>query len=86
LLLTIAVRTGTPAFTGSPSPSATQDGFTVTVEGSTDLTSFPTIVDPVTAVTTGQPAAPAGYEYRSFSLRGSNGLPTRGYLRVKVAP
>jgi hypothetical protein len=56
------------------------------VEGGTDLSSFPTIVDPVTAVTTGQPAAPAGYEYRSFSLRGSNGLPTRGYLRVKVAP
>jgi hypothetical protein len=86
LLMTIAVRTGTPAFVGSPSPRATKDGFTVTVEGSTGLESFPTVVDAVTPVTTDLPAAPAGYEYRSFSLRGSNGLPTRGYLRVRVAP
>jgi len=86
LLMTIAVRSGTPAFVGSPSPSATRDGFTVTVEGSTGLETFPTIVDAVTPVTTDLPAAPAGYEYRSFSLRGSNGLPTRGYLRVRVAP
>ena len=86
LLMTIAVRTGTPAFVGSPSPSAAKDGFTMTVEGSTGLESFPTIVDAVTPVITDLPAAPAGYEYRSFSLRGSNGLPTRGYLRVRVAP
>ncbi len=86
LLMTIAVRSGTPAFTGSPSPSAAKDGFTVTVDGSTGLDTFPTVVTPVGVVATDLPAAPAGYEYRTFSLAGSNGLTTRGFLRVRVAP
>jgi len=86
-ILTIAVRSGTPAFAGNPSPTATQDGYTYTVQGSTNLTSFTTAVLPTTApVTTGLPAAPAGYEYRSFSLSGSNGLAARGFLRVMVTP
>ncbi|MEI7909940.1 MAG: autotransporter-associated beta strand repeat-containing protein [Verrucomicrobiota bacterium] len=84
LLITIAVRSGTPAFTGSPSPSATQDGATYTVEGSTTLGSFSAGVTPVAPVTTGLPAAPAGYEYRTFSLDGSNGTPSNGFLRVQV--
>ena len=85
--MTIAVRSGTPAFTGSPSPSATQDGYTYTVEGSTTLSTFATGASPTTtAVTAGLPAAPAGYEYRSFSLTGSNGLPSKGFLRVVVTP
>ena len=87
LLLTIAVRSGTPAFTGSPSPTATQDGFTYTIEGSTTLSSFTTTVTPVTLVAPPAPNAtpPAGYEYRTFSLSGSNGLPSKGFLRVKVS-
>ena len=86
LLLTIAVRAGTPAFSGTPSPKATQDGITYTIEGSTStLTSFPTQVNVVpTAVTTNLPAPNVGYEYRSFSLSGSNGLLTKGFLRAKV--
>ena len=84
LLMTIAVRTGTPAFAGSPSPTAIQEGFTYTVQGSTTLASFAEGVTPVTPVTAGLPAAPAGYEYRTFSLDGSNGTPTTGFLRVKV--
>jgi autotransporter-associated beta strand protein len=86
LLLTIAVRSGTPAFTGSPSPTANQDGYTYTVQGGTGLNGFTTVVVPVTAVTTGLPAAPAGYEYRTFSLTGSNGVPTKGFMRVGITP
>jgi len=86
LLLTIAVRSGTPAFTGSPSPTATQEGYTYTVQGSTNLTGFTTAAAVVTPVTAGLPAAPAGYEYRTFSLSGSNGTPTKGFLRVSVTP
>ena len=87
LILTVAVRTGTPVFAGSPSPSAIQasDGITYTIEGSLDLASFPTTVNVVSPVITGLPADPgAGYEYRSFSLNGSNGLTGKGFLRAKV--
>lgn len=86
LLLTIAVRSGTPAFAGSPSPTSTHDGATYTVQGSTDLATFATAVSVVAPVTTGLPAAPAGYEYRTFSLTGSDGLPSKGFLRVNVTP
>ena len=85
LLLTIAVRTATPAFSGSPAPGSTLDGFTVRVEGGSLLNTFPTVVNPVGAVTTGLPAVPAGYQYRTFSLAGSNGLPGKGFLRAKVS-
>jgi fibronectin-binding autotransporter adhesin len=87
LILTVAVRTGTPAFTGSPSPASVNptDAITYSIEGSLNLAGFPTTVDVVpTAVTTGLPAAGAGYEYRSFSLNGSNGLSGKGFLRAKV--
>ncbi|MCU0796348.1 MAG: autotransporter-associated beta strand repeat-containing protein [Akkermansiaceae bacterium] len=84
LILTIAVPTGTPAFVGTPAPSATQDGYVIMVEGSTDLSAFTQTVNPVNPVTTDLPAAPAGYEYRSFSLGGSNGFPSRGFMRVDV--
>ncbi|RYD63849.1 MAG: hypothetical protein EOP83_11130, partial [Verrucomicrobiaceae bacterium] len=86
LLLTIAVRSGTPAFTGATSPTATQEGYTYTVQGSTNLTGFTTAASVVTPVATGLPAAPAGYEYRTFSLSGSNGTPSKGFLRVSVTP
>lgn len=87
MLLTIAVRAGTPAFTGSPSPAATHEGYTYTIQGSTTLvgsfTAASTVVNPVTA---GLPAAPSGYEYRTFSLTGSNGTPSKGFLRVNITP
>ena len=86
LLLTIAVRAGTPAFTGSPSPTATRDGVTYTIEGSSTLSTFLTGVTQVGTVAPPAPNAtpPAGYEYRTFSLSGSNGLAGAGFLRVKV--
>ncbi len=84
MLLTIAVRSGTPTFAGSPSPTAAQEGFTSTVQGSLGLTGFSAPVSVVAPVTAGLPTAPAGYEYRTFSLDGSNGLTSRGFLRVQI--
>ena len=86
LLLTITVRAGTPDFTGTPSPAATQDGVIYTVQGGLSLAAFTSPVSAVVpAVTTGLPAAPAGYEYRSFKLDAADGLPGSGFLRVQVA-
>lgn len=85
LLVTIAVRAGTPNFTGTPSPSATQDGVTYTIQGGLDMATFTSPVSAVVpAVTTGLPAAPAGYEYRSFKLDAADGLPGTGFLRVRI--
>ncbi|MCW1921177.1 autotransporter-associated beta strand repeat-containing protein [Luteolibacter arcticus] len=84
LLMTIAVRSGTPAFGPGPSPTAVMDGFTYTIQGSTNLVSFTEAVTPVSPVVTNLPDAPTGYEYRTFSLDGSNGFPTKGFLRVSV--
>ena len=85
LLMTIAVRDGTPAFSAGPAPTATLAGYSYTIQGSTTLISFDSPVTPTTApVTTGLPAAPAGYNYRTFSLNGSNGLAGPGFMRVVV--
>jgi autotransporter-associated beta strand protein len=89
LVLTIAVPQGTHAFpAGSPVSTVTYEGFGITVRGSTDLAGFPVAVTPVDPVTTGLPAAPVQggitYEYRSFSLAGSNGLGGKGFLQVSV--
>ncbi len=91
LLLTIAVRDGSglnPVFAPAAggSPTATQDGVTYTIQGGVDLVSFTGSVSVVNTVATGLPAAPAGYEYRTFSLDGSDGLPARGFMRVSVTP
>ncbi len=89
MLLTIAVRTGTPALEGTPSPTATntEDDITYTVQGSTDLADFTATVTPVNMVPPPvDPGLPDGYEYRTFSLSGSDGLPTKGFLRVQVTP
>ncbi|MCW1883892.1 hypothetical protein OKA04_04080 [Luteolibacter flavescens] len=84
LILTIAVLADTPAFTGTTSVSATIDGTTYTIQGSQDLTGFLTSVHPVTPITGTLPGAGTGYEYRSFSLGGSDGLTGKGFLRVVV--
>jgi autotransporter-associated beta strand protein len=86
LILTVAVRTGTPVFTGSPlSATHPSDGITYRIEGSLDLAGFPTAVNVVpTPLADDLPAAGEGYEYRSFSLDGSNGLTGKGFLRAKV--
>jgi autotransporter-associated beta strand protein len=86
LLLTVAVRSGTPVFAGSPlSATHVSDGITYSIEGSLDLAGFPTAVNVVpTPLAIGLPAAGDSYEYRSFSLGGSNGLTGKGFLRAKV--
>ncbi|WP_052573833.1 GH32 C-terminal domain-containing protein [Haloferula sp. BvORR071] len=81
-VLTIAVRSGTPAFTAGPAPAAMRDGFLYTVRGSRDLDSSGAAVTPVATVTTGLPPAPANYEYRSFAMAGEG---ARGFLRVEVS-
>ena len=85
LVLTIAVRAGTPDFTGAPSPAASHDGITYTIEGASTLSAFGATVNVLaTPVTSGLPPAGTGYEYRSFSLAGSIGLAGSGFLRARV--
>jgi autotransporter-associated beta strand protein len=86
LLLTIAVLDGTLPFSKAAAPTATYDGYTYTIEGSLTLDAFTTAATPTTTpVTTGLPAAPVGYHYRTFSLSGSNGLTGKGFLRAIIA-
>jgi autotransporter-associated beta strand protein len=87
LILTLAVREYTPAFSGEPSPAtAVWDGISYTVEGSNNLSGFPVKVNVLAApvVPATDPDPGSGYEYRSFSLEGSTGLPAKGFLRAKV--
>jgi autotransporter-associated beta strand protein len=84
-ILTIAVRTGTPAFTGSPSPSAAADGITYTIQGASTIGIWDASVTPLaTPAIAGLPAPGSGYEYRSFTLTGSSGQPGSGFLRAIV--
>ncbi len=88
LLLTLAVRSGA-SFSGGPSPSATRDGVVYQIQGSTGLTDFNQAVEgPLAAqvIPSSLPATPpTSYEYKTFRLAGSNGLPSRGFLRVAVS-
>ncbi|MCW1925564.1 autotransporter-associated beta strand repeat-containing protein [Luteolibacter arcticus] len=90
LIMTIAVPQGTPAFpAGSPTSTVTFEGFGITVRGSTDLATYPVTVNPVAAVIPAgatNPLVQGGitYEYRSFSLGGSNGTTGKGFLQVIV--
>lgn len=88
LILTIAVRKTAPAFAGSPSPSSdsTTDGILYAIEGGTALSPFGVASVPVTPITTGLPVYGGAddYEYRSFSLTGSNSLPSRGFFRARA--
>jgi hypothetical protein len=94
LLITVAVRNGGDGIGGAPvfspaaggTPSATVNGITYTIEGSTDLINFQSPVSRVAPVTTGLPAVPSGYEYRTFRLDVSDGLGTRGFPRVRISP
>jgi hypothetical protein len=84
LLITLAVRSGA-SFAGSPSPIATLDGVSYSIQGSVSLTAFDqTVEGPLGTVVLPPslpPTAPTGYEYKTFRLAGSNGLPSRGFLR-----
>ena len=87
LTLTIAVRngTGSPVFSGPPTPTATVDGITYSIEGSSDLL-FPN--SPVSEISppVGLAALPSGWEYRRFRLDDSGVSINKGFFRVKVTP
>ncbi|MEO5714136.1 MAG: autotransporter-associated beta strand repeat-containing protein [Luteolibacter sp.] len=86
LTLTIAVRKagGSPVFAGSPL-SAISDGVKYTIEGSLNLV-FPTSAASEASPATGPGGLPAAYEYRRFRLDASDGLTSKGFLRVKTEP
>jgi len=85
LVLTVAVRSAVGAFTGPTSKSASGDGITYTIQGSTTLGSFTTQVNNVpTAVPPSPATLSSGYVWKSFSLDGSNNLPGKGFLRAQV--
>ncbi len=89
LILTMAVRTGASfGASGSPLTSAAIDGIVYSVEGSLDLATFATPVNLESAAIppAGAPAPSSGWEYRSFNLEGSDGLPDKGFMRAGVAP
>jgi len=88
LALTLAVRAGA-RFSGTPSPSATIDGIRYTIEGSLDLDSFgASVIEAPIALApsvTGLPdLGSSGWEYHTFILENSDGLPGKGFLRAKV--
>ena len=87
LILTLAVRKDTDAFTaGAPATAnCTADGIAYAIEGSLNLAIFDVTVTPVGFVDPGVALTDAThYEFRSFSLNGSNGLPGKGFLRAKI--
>ena len=85
MVITLAVRKGAVFTAGSPATSAPVDGITYAIEGGVDLAGFGTKVWPVTTIDPGVALTDGvNYEYRSFALDGSNGLPGKGFLRAKV--
>ena len=86
LNLALPVRKGT-SFSGSTSLSATQDGVTYEVLGSSDLINWNLPVELVSAGdSTGLPSLsdPTGYEYRKFRIKDASGTLTKGFLKSTV--
>ncbi|MEP4078359.1 sulfatase [Haloferula sp.] len=91
LVLTIAVRngSGSPNFNSGASgeQTATVDGVVYSVEGSLDLVSFTSAVSEATPPVLGPLSPlPTGWEYRTFRLDASQGLPagSLGFMWVGV--
>lgn len=83
LTISLLVPTGT-TFAGSPSPSATVQGVQVTVGGSLDLATFARGVQE-TALDSALPAAPSGYDWRTFHLSDPVSSQSRGFLRASFS-
>jgi hypothetical protein len=81
-ILTILVRNAAAGFVASGNDQvSTADGVTYTVSGDSTLpVAGGSAVTGTAAVTTGLPAAPAGYTYVSFYLSGAE-----GYFQVRVS-
>jgi autotransporter-associated beta strand protein len=94
LTLVAAVRRGAVFTTnGDNAQVATEDGIVYQVEGSLTLDLW---TSPVSAVAAGSDTAPAAsglnedlggtdWQYRTFVLDASEGLPAKGFLRIQVA-
>lgn len=83
-VLTVPVR-ASAAFSGSGAQTASIDGITYRVEGSTNLATFDqAVVEVSPADAAGLPAVDSGWTYRSFRLASANPAPGKGFLRVRV--
>lgn len=83
LTLTFACRTGA-SFSGSgPVVSAAVDGVIYTVRGSLNLSAFTEGLTEVTpAIVTGLPAAPSGYEYRTFRVTAAQSANPKAFIQA----
>lgn len=84
-ILTIAVREGAQ-FAGNPSPAATRDGVTYTIQGTADPADWSAAVEHVTPAfdANGTLTAPAGYELRIFRLAAPLPAGGSGFVRIAV--
>jgi hypothetical protein len=85
LILTVAVRKTAVFTAGAPATSALIDGITYRIEGGTALDAFTGAVKlvPTVLLPSGAPdLSGSNYEYRSFSLDGSDALPGKGFFRA----
>ncbi len=86
LTYTFACRTGA-IFTLTSPALASQDGVDYGVRASTDLNAFTFGVDEVSpAITTGLPAAPTGYGYRTFRVTAPRTSQSKAFIQVKTSP
>jgi len=91
LTLVAAVRDGAVFSTAGTTQTATVDGIVYTIEGSLDLVFPGSNVSTVAGASETTPAGTtlpdisgSGWEYRTFRLDASEGLPGKGFLRAKV--
>ena len=88
LILTIAVRDGAGVFEGSQAVTALDaaDGLKYTVQGGVNLNDWSGSVFPCDVPAGDWAPLDPGYHYQSFALTGTEGLPGKGFLRVKIEP
>ena len=83
---TFACRSGA-SFGGAGPLTSSRDGVDYEVAGSAELTAFMLgLTEVLPAVTTGLPAAPAGYTYHTVRLTDPVSTTPRGFIRAKVSP
>ena len=82
--ITIVVREDA-VFTGSPSPSATIDGITYAIGGSTDLSAFNVPVQSLTPARNDRLTAPSGWALASFRFDSDMVSQNKGFIRVTVS-
>jgi len=83
LTLTVEVLSGATFASSGPAMTAVQDGIEYRIEGSENLSSFNSAVSEVTPhMGSGTPKT--GYEFKTFRLNASSGLPGKGFLRVVI--